>query len=81
MTSTPEDSGIHGTHVCGTIAGGSTDGQHIGVAPKTGLAVARVLDGDSGGTDKQILAGIDWAIDRKVDIINMSLGGINFSAM
>ena len=40
------DSGRHGTHVCGTIAGGKTnDGVSIGVAPQANLLVAGVLLG------------------------------------
>lgn len=75
--SKPHDSDRHGTHVAGTIAGGNASGQWIGVAPEAKLAVALVLDGDNGGTDAQVLKGIDWALfDAKVDVINMSLGGL-----
>jgi hypothetical protein len=33
----------------------------IGVAPGAKLAVGLVLDGERGGTDAQVLAGLDWA--------------------
>jgi subtilisin family serine protease len=72
------DSGEHGTHVAGTIAGGRKSGQWIGVAPDAKLAVGMVLKGGSG-TTAQILAGMQWAIDIGVDVISMSLGGIHFS--
>jgi subtilisin family serine protease len=72
--STPYDDNGHGTHVAGTIAGGNTSGQWIGVAPEADLYCARVL-GPSGGSDTQVLAGIGWAIEQKVDVISMSLGG------
>jgi subtilisin family serine protease len=74
--STPHDSDRHGTHVCGTIAGGNASGKWIGVAPDARLAVGLVLDGATGGSDAQVLAGIDWALDRNVDVISMSLGGL-----
>src|SRR4051812_4229208 len=74
--SAPHDSDRHGTHVCGTIAGGNTSGRWIGVAPDVRLAVGLVLDGANGGSDAQVLAGIDWAIDRCVDLINLSLGAL-----
>jgi subtilisin family serine protease len=77
--STPRDSDRHGTHVCGTIAGGDASGTWIGVAPEAKLAVGLVLDGDKGGTDAQVLAGIDWALDHGVHVISMSLGGIVIS--
>jgi serine protease AprX len=67
------DSGIHGTHVCGTIAGGRTpEGVAIGVAPEADLYVAGVLMGDS--TLRTLFEGIDWAIEMGADVINMSLG-------
>ncbi len=74
--SAPHDSDRHGTHVCGTIAGGNASGKWIGVAPDVRLAVGLVLDGATGGSDAQVLAGIDWALDRNVDVISMSLGGL-----
>jgi hypothetical protein len=73
--SQPHDTGRHGTHVCGIIAGGNSNGRWIGMAPEAKLAVALVLDAVQGGTDAQVLAGIDWALDRGVDVISMSLGG------
>lgn len=67
------DGGQHGTHVCGTIAGGRTpDGVSIGVAPEADLYVASVLMGES--TLRTLLEGISWAVEKGVDIINMSLG-------
>jgi subtilisin family serine protease len=72
----PRDSDQHGTHVCGTICGGNNSGKWIGVAPDAQVAVALVLDGQVGGTDAQVLAGIDWALSQNVDVINMSLGGL-----
>lgn len=71
--SPPFDSGQHGTHVCGTIAGGRTaDGISIGVAPQANLFVAGVLVGDA--TLSTLMEGISWAIEQGADIINMSLG-------
>jgi subtilisin family serine protease len=75
VTSDPHDADRHGTHVAGTIAGGNTSGQWIGVAPESELCCAKVLGAD-GGTDKQILAGLRWAIEQQVDVISMSLGGL-----
>jgi subtilisin family serine protease len=67
------DAGSHGTHVCGTIAGGRTaSGVAIGVAPEANLYVAAVLIGDA--TLRTLMEGIAWAVEKGVDIINMSLG-------
>jgi serine protease AprX len=67
------DSGQHGTHVCGTIAGGKTEtGVAIGVAPEADLLVAGVLVGNA--TMMTLIEGLAWAIENEARIINMSLG-------
>ncbi len=67
------DGGQHGTHVCGTIAGGLTpDNVSVGVAPEANLLVAGVLVGEA--TLRTLLEGITWAVEKGADIINMSLG-------
>lgn len=67
------DCGQHGTHVCGTIAGGQdSNGIAIGVAPEANLFVSGVLIGDT--TLRTLMEGISWAIEQGADIINMSLG-------
>lgn len=67
------DCGTHGTHVCGTIAGGKdTQGVSIGIAPAANLLVGGVLIGDA--TLRTLLEGITWAVEKGADIINMSLG-------
>jgi serine protease AprX len=67
------DGARHGTHVCGTIAGGeTTEGIAIGVAPEVELLVAGVLLGET--TLGTLLEGISWAVEREADIINLSLG-------
>jgi len=76
VSSEPHDSGQHGTHCAGTIVGGNFSGRWIGVAPEAEIAACLVLNGSQGGTHAQILAGIEWAINQKVDVISMSLGGL-----
>jgi subtilisin family serine protease len=67
------DCGQHGTHVCGTIAGGKTpDGISIGVAPAASLIVGGVLVGNA--TLLTLVEGISWAVEKGADIISMSLG-------
>ena len=74
------DSDEHGTHCAGTLVGGVASGRQIGVAPDARLAAALVLNGDDGGTDAQILRGIDWCLEQEVDVISMSLGGLVMDA-
>ena len=75
----PHDSHEHGTHVAGTVLGGNASGQWIGVAPEAALLAGLVLPNGSG-TDAQIIAGMQWALENGADVINMSLGGLTFGA-
>ena len=68
----PSDSGEHGTHTAGTIAGrGGTKGA-FGMAPEALLASAMVIEG--GQVIDRILAGMDWVIGEGVRVMSMSLG-------
>ncbi len=62
VSSMPYDSWFHGTHVSGTIAGGSLGGTAIGVAPGVSLMEALVLPG-GGGSFEQVTAGIQWCVN------------------
>ncbi len=69
------DKDSHGTHVCGTIAGGKTGrGISIGVAPHADLLVATVPP--QGMNLGQFLNAFSWAIEERADIINISMGWI-----
>jgi hypothetical protein len=78
LRSLPADSLGHGTHVCGTIAGGDASGDHIGMAPEALIIVAKVIDDRAGGSLAQLLAGFDWALKCGAHVINMSLGTATF---
>jgi subtilisin family serine protease len=78
--STPHDTHQHGTHCAGTLVGNRASGRFIGMAPEAKVAAALVLNGEEGGTDAQVLAGIDWALEQGVDVLNLSLGGFALDA-
>ncbi|MFE7129992.1 S8 family serine peptidase [Streptomyces sp. NPDC057638] len=71
-----KDRNGHGTHVASTAAGtgARSGGQHKGVAPGARVLNAKVLDDEGNGEDSGILAGMDWAVARGAQVINMSLG-------
>lgn len=75
MTIDPMDDQGHGTHVAGTV-GAVRDGKGVaGVAPLAELYGVKVLDKNGSGQYSWIVAGIEWAVENKMQVINMSLGG------
>ncbi|MCH1627780.1 S8 family serine peptidase [Ferdinandcohnia quinoae] len=67
------DNNGHGTHVAGIIAAQNNTIGTIGVAPSATIYAVKVLNSEGIGTTSSIVAGIEWAINNKVDIINLSL--------
>lgn len=59
----------HGTHVAGIIAG-----DYDGVAKGCNLIILKVLNKRGEGDLQSVVKAIYYAIGKKVDIINMSLG-------
>lgn len=68
----------HGTHVAGTILADGVSGGLVGVAPKAKLLMGKVC-GAVGCSSAAIAGGINWAVSEKVDVVNMSLGGMFIS--
>jgi serine protease AprX len=78
--SSTNDAYGHGTHVAGILAGNGHDsaGRFFGIAPNANIINLRVLDANGGGTDGQVIAGINRAVQLKsqynIRVINISLG-------
>jgi serine protease len=72
---TPQDGNGHGTHVTGIVAADAGNGIGVeGVAPGAMVLPVRVLGNDGSGSTDDVIKGIDYAIGRHVDVINLSLG-------
>ena len=65
----PNDDNGHGTHVAGIVAA-----NQYGVAPASQLYSVKMLDSHGNGSESDSIAGIEWAVKKKVDVINMSWG-------
>lgn len=72
------DTGGHGTHVCGIVAG-----QQTGVAPEASLYVASVIESETTRTSMiRVAYGLDWILrhfsspdnEHRPAVLNMSLG-------
>jgi len=78
----PSDSGMHGTHVMGTIVGQTPD-NIIGVAPGAKWIAARVFDIYGYTTDQVLLDAAQWMLapggnpDNAPDVVNNSWGGLD----
>ena len=66
----------HGTHCTGTACGAFKPalGPRYGIAHKANIFIGKVLSDQGIGNDGGILAGIDWAIANRCQVISMSLG-------
>ncbi|MFE8696454.1 S8 family serine peptidase [Cytobacillus sp. FJAT-53684] len=72
-TSSYEDDQGHGTHVAGIIGALNNQIGVVGVAPDADLFAIKVLDDQGEGNQSDVVAGIEWAIQKKMDVINLSL--------
>ena len=69
----------HGTHVAGTIAALDNDRGVVGVAPDVKLYAVKVLGDDGRGTTSTVVAGIEWAMEKNIPVLNMSFGSTTSS--
>ena len=74
--STEGDIHGHGTHCIGTACGPlrPTSGPRYGIAYEAEIFAGKVLGDDGFGTDRSIIAGMEWALDQGCQVISMSLG-------
>jgi serine protease len=63
----------HGTHVAGTILARKSSSGFSGVAPEAKLLMGRVCS-ENGCSSMDVIEGVNWAIEKKVDVLNLSLG-------
>ena len=76
----PYDDSGHGSHICGIIGGSgvASDGRYQGMAPGCNLIPVKVLDKRGNGYVADVLAGINWILERKdtlgIRIMNISVG-------
>ena len=72
----PTDDHGHGTHVAGTIAESTNNGEGVaGIAFEAKVMPLKVLTKEGYGKMSDIAAAIRYAADHKANVINMSLGG------
>ncbi|MEW6599785.1 MAG: S8 family peptidase [Nitrospirota bacterium] len=71
----------HGTHVAGIIAAEDNGIGVIGVAPEADIYAIKVLDGAGFGLLSWIIAGLEWAVNNHMDVVNLSLEGQHYQSL
>jgi subtilisin family serine protease len=76
----PMDDHGHGTHVSGTI--GAVGNNSVGISGvnwNCSIMSLKILDSSGNGSDSDLAAAIIYAADMGAQVINMSLGGDEYS--
>jgi subtilisin family serine protease len=77
---TADDGNGHGTHVAGIVGAKDDNNYVVGVAPGVELFAVKVLDDNGSGSFSNVIAGVDFVTQQKVNnpnlpiVANMSLG-------
>jgi subtilisin family serine protease len=66
------DNNFHGTHVAGTIAAQANGVGIVGIAPNVTLVPVKVCDADGHCYFSDVVDGLTYAGDARLDVINMS---------
>lgn len=70
-----DDNG-HGTHIAGIIAANkNSSGKVSGVASQADIYSVKVLNKNGIGSYSEVIEGIYWSIENKMDVISISFGG------
>lgn len=71
----PMDEFWHGTHVAGIVAARANDTGAVGVAPECRLYALKVCGANGGGSWGAIMAALQWCVQNRIQVANVSLGG------
>ena len=69
-----EDDNGHGSHVASIVSAVNDSDGVVGAAPAADLYAIKALDHSGSGWLSDIIAALDYAIEEKIQILNLSLG-------
>ncbi len=69
----------HGTHVAGIIAAARNHWGIVGMGPEIELYDVRAFGADGTASLANIMRGIDWCIENRMHVVNMSFGMPEYS--
>ncbi len=70
----PDDKNGHGTHLAGIVAAVDNDFGVIGIGPEISLYAVKVLNKKGTGWLSDLIEALDWCIDNRMQVLNMSFG-------
>lgn len=70
----PLDNTGHGTNVAGVIGAQNNKYGIVGIANKADIYSVKVLNEKNSASISTVVKAIEWCIDNKMDVINMSFG-------
>jgi len=73
-TAATTDQHGHGTHMAAIVAAARNGSGGAGVAPEASVMPLRVLDANLVGPATAVAAAVDFAVERGVEVINLSVG-------
>ena len=71
----PDDKIGHGTFVCGLIA---SHRECLGIAPDVNIFIFKVFKNNQVSYTSWFLDAFNYAILKKIDVLNLSIGGPDF---
>jgi subtilisin family serine protease len=71
----PDDDHGHGSHCAGIVGAKGNNGVGVvGINWNVGILPVKALDSGGSGTNADVAAGIEYAVDRGASIVSLSLG-------
>jgi len=70
-----DDKEGHGTHCAGVVAALNNTIGVVGVAPEVNLWAVKVLDDNRSGYVSDVIKGLEWCVDYRIEIASMSFAG------
>lgn len=68
----------HGTHCAGVTAGADTGTGILGIAPEAEIHICKIFP---GGRYSGVIQALNYCIDKKIDVVNLSMGSDEPSAL
>ena len=76
-----DDDNGHGTALAGIIGAKQNGEGIVGIAPEAELYAVKVLDSNGNGYYSDVIKGLEWCMENRIDIVLMSFGADVYSGI